>query len=170
MVPRVFRAVYTATTWALRAMFFGALILPVISVVSLGASQAPYANSFESLVMGLGMGVVFFTSWGGAIVALGVLWGVVSISVLSRPWFKKRARGSRRGLIAAIVGLLSGIVAGLPLGTDSSSPSGILSLSLYAFTSVVVGMASTPFIAWAAGWDIQAPVEAGSSHRQRPSR
>ena len=145
-VLKTFRA---APLGALRAMFFGSLFVSVVGAVSVGVSSIPSSDSLEEAAGSLFLGTVVFHFLGAIVVIAGALWGLLSIPLLSLPWLKRRAHGRTRAALAGIMGLFSGIVAGYIMGRS------VLVEPLFHISSTAIGVASSPFIAWAAGWNSQ---------------
>jgi hypothetical protein len=133
----------------LRATFFGAVFLPVLGMVSSGISSLPKATNFGDVnaIASLGVGIVVFTFLGAIMVAIGALWGLISVPILGLRWFRIRAVGARRTVSASAYGLVSGIVSAWSMGAHPKEE------PLWLVAASVLGAAASPFIAWAAGWN-----------------
>ena len=131
----------------LRATFFGAVFLPVVGIVSSGISSLPKATNFGDAIASLGVGIVVFTFLGAIMVAIGALWGLISVPILGLRWFRIGAVGARRTVFASAYGLVSGIVSAWSMGAHPKEE------PLWLVAASVLGAAASPFIAWAAGWN-----------------
>ena len=119
----------------------------VVGVVSSGISSLPKADTLGDAIASLGVGIVVFTVLGAVMVAIGAMWGLISVPILALRWVRTAAVGTRRSVIAATYGLISGIVSQWSMGAQPKEE------PLWLVAALVLGAAASPFIAWAAGWN-----------------
>src|SRR5262245_48191833 len=119
-------------------MFFGAVFLPVVGIVSSGISSLPKATNSGDAIASLGVGIVVFNFLGAIMVAIGALWGFISVPMLGLRWFRIAAVGARRTVIASSYGLISGIVSEWSMGAQTKEE------PLWLVAAAVLGAAASP--------------------------